>query len=110
MSNSPSQMIPDMLDWRQIWGSGGPKKGINSAKTVLRALLWEAVLCLVEKWLLGAVAYVETNGVAGCHDHTAGLSRCHRSILGVTVYCRQWHPIPSHQLWERCVAVKQRQH
>ncbi|GFY14111.1 uncharacterized protein TNCV_3613001 [Trichonephila clavipes] len=34
--------------------------------------------------------------------------RCHGSILGVTVYCRQWHPIPSHQLGERCVAVKQK--
>ncbi|GFW40704.1 hypothetical protein TNCV_4527931 [Trichonephila clavipes] len=23
------------------------------------------------------------------------------------MYCRQWHPIPSHQLSERCAAVKQ---
>ncbi|GFX43474.1 uncharacterized protein TNCV_4874941 [Trichonephila clavipes] len=29
MSNSPSQMIPDMLDWRQIWRSGRPGKGTN---------------------------------------------------------------------------------
>ncbi|GFU79318.1 hypothetical protein TNCV_2138411 [Trichonephila clavipes] len=28
-------MIPDLLDWRQIWGSGWPRKGSNSAKTVL---------------------------------------------------------------------------
>ncbi|GFW24130.1 hypothetical protein TNCV_4951741 [Trichonephila clavipes] len=34
---------------------------------------------------------------------------CHRSILGVTVYFRKLHPIPLHQLWEWCVAVKQRQ-
>ncbi|GFW78580.1 uncharacterized protein TNCV_2243801 [Trichonephila clavipes] len=27
MSNSPSQMIPDMLDWRQIWESGRSRKG-----------------------------------------------------------------------------------
>ncbi|GFX49684.1 hypothetical protein TNCV_1637221 [Trichonephila clavipes] len=32
---------------------------------------------------------------------------CHGSILGVTVYCRQWHPVTSHELWERFVAVKQ---
>ncbi|GFX43418.1 hypothetical protein TNCV_4874381 [Trichonephila clavipes] len=36
MPNSPSQMIPDMLYWRQIWGSGRPRKGGNSAETVLR--------------------------------------------------------------------------
>ncbi|GFT34074.1 hypothetical protein TNCV_4385131 [Trichonephila clavipes] len=35
MSNSPSQMIPDMLDWKQIWRSGRPRKGSNSAETVL---------------------------------------------------------------------------
>ncbi|GFU69505.1 uncharacterized protein TNCV_1350651 [Trichonephila clavipes] len=45
----------------------------------------------------------------GCHGHTAGLSWCHGSILGVTVYCRQWDHIPSHQMWEWCIAVKQRQ-
>ncbi|GFW66943.1 uncharacterized protein TNCV_4688281 [Trichonephila clavipes] len=26
MPNSPSQMIPDILDWRQIWGSGRLRK------------------------------------------------------------------------------------
>ncbi|GFU53509.1 hypothetical protein TNCV_3169421 [Trichonephila clavipes] len=26
MPDSPSQMIPDMLDWRQIWGMGKPRK------------------------------------------------------------------------------------
>ncbi|GFU53135.1 integrase catalytic domain-containing protein [Trichonephila clavipes] len=35
MPNSPSQMIPDMLDWRQIWGLGRSSKGSNSAGTVL---------------------------------------------------------------------------
>ncbi|GFT70563.1 hypothetical protein TNCV_1133221 [Trichonephila clavipes] len=35
MPNSQSQMIPDMLDWRQIWGSGRPRKGSKSAETVL---------------------------------------------------------------------------
>ncbi|GFT67211.1 uncharacterized protein TNCV_783601 [Trichonephila clavipes] len=29
MHNSLSQMIPDMLDWRQIWGSGRPKKAME---------------------------------------------------------------------------------
>ncbi|GFX81194.1 hypothetical protein TNCV_1911861 [Trichonephila clavipes] len=33
--NSPSQKIPDMPNWRQIWGSGRPRKGSNSAETVL---------------------------------------------------------------------------
>ncbi|GFU47731.1 hypothetical protein TNCV_4464821 [Trichonephila clavipes] len=65
--------------------------------------------CLVEKWLLGAVARVAIHAVAGCHGHSAGLPWCHGSILGVTVYCKQWHPIPFHQLWKWCVAVKQRQ-
>ncbi|GFT49078.1 e3 ubiquitin-protein ligase RNF13 [Trichonephila clavipes] len=36
MSKLPSQMIPDMLNWRQIWGSIRPRKGSNSAETVLR--------------------------------------------------------------------------
>ncbi|GFX14322.1 NRF domain-containing protein [Trichonephila clavipes] len=35
MPYSSRQMIPDMLDWRQIWGSRRPKKGSNSAETVL---------------------------------------------------------------------------
>ncbi|GFW00077.1 hypothetical protein TNCV_3568661 [Trichonephila clavipes] len=35
MPNSSSQMIPDMLDWRQIWESGRPWKGSNCPKTVL---------------------------------------------------------------------------
>ncbi|GFU43835.1 hypothetical protein TNCV_652261 [Trichonephila clavipes] len=35
MPNSSSQMIPDMLDWMQIWGPGNPRKGSNSAETVL---------------------------------------------------------------------------
>ncbi|GFX24052.1 hypothetical protein TNCV_2435461 [Trichonephila clavipes] len=30
MPNSPTQMIPDMLDWTQIWESGRPRKGSNS--------------------------------------------------------------------------------
>ncbi|GFS54875.1 uncharacterized protein TNCV_3576051 [Trichonephila clavipes] len=37
MPNSPSQMIPDMLDWRQIRGSGRPRiVPSSSAETVLR--------------------------------------------------------------------------
>ncbi|GFW48891.1 hypothetical protein TNCV_3900891 [Trichonephila clavipes] len=36
MPYSPSQVIPDILDWRHIWGSGRPKKGSNNAETVLR--------------------------------------------------------------------------
>ncbi|GFW67694.1 hypothetical protein TNCV_3445661 [Trichonephila clavipes] len=35
MPNSPSQMVPDMIDWRQIWGSDRPMKGINNAETAL---------------------------------------------------------------------------
>ncbi|GFS61744.1 uncharacterized protein TNCV_2169651 [Trichonephila clavipes] len=33
MPNSPSEMIPDMSDWRQIWGSDRPRKGSESAET-----------------------------------------------------------------------------
>ncbi|GFX96906.1 hypothetical protein TNCV_1996381 [Trichonephila clavipes] len=44
--------------------------------------------------------------VAEWHEHTTRLPWCRGSILGVKVYCRQWHPIPSHQLLEWCVAVK----
>ncbi|GFX70985.1 uncharacterized protein TNCV_1689681 [Trichonephila clavipes] len=33
MPNPPSQMIPDMLDWRQIWGSSKPRKSSNSNGT-----------------------------------------------------------------------------
>ncbi|GFU88816.1 hypothetical protein TNCV_4444931 [Trichonephila clavipes] len=29
-------MIPDMLDWRQMWASCRPRKGSISAETVLR--------------------------------------------------------------------------
>ncbi|GFV98803.1 hypothetical protein TNCV_2913201 [Trichonephila clavipes] len=29
ISKSPSQMIPDMLNWRQIWGSGRPRKVVT---------------------------------------------------------------------------------
>ncbi|GFW89141.1 hypothetical protein TNCV_2685751 [Trichonephila clavipes] len=36
MPNSSSQIIPDMLDRRQIWESGRTRKGSNSAETVLR--------------------------------------------------------------------------
>ncbi|GFS75950.1 hypothetical protein TNCV_4665921 [Trichonephila clavipes] len=82
-----------MLDWRQIWGSG--RKGCKSGEIPLPC---EAD-CLVKKWLLGAVGRVVTHTNAGCHGHTAGLSWCYGSILGVTMCCRQWHPIPSHQLW-----------
>ncbi|GFX11085.1 uncharacterized protein TNCV_4503001 [Trichonephila clavipes] len=35
MPNSPSQMSPNMLDWRQIWGSDRPMKGSNSVDTIL---------------------------------------------------------------------------
>ncbi|GFV80761.1 hypothetical protein TNCV_4619221 [Trichonephila clavipes] len=35
LPNSPSQMIPDMLNWRQIWGSGRSRKGSKGAETVL---------------------------------------------------------------------------
>ncbi|GFU86599.1 uncharacterized protein TNCV_3839851 [Trichonephila clavipes] len=36
MPNLPSQMIPDMFDYMQIWGSGRSRKSSNSAETVLR--------------------------------------------------------------------------
>ncbi|GFU88420.1 uncharacterized protein TNCV_3353601 [Trichonephila clavipes] len=30
------------------------------------------------------------------------------AVMVPQINTRQWHPVPSHQLWERCVAVKQR--
>ncbi|GFY11114.1 hypothetical protein TNCV_4471001 [Trichonephila clavipes] len=35
MTNSPSQMILDMLDWRNIWGSDRPRNVSNSPQVVL---------------------------------------------------------------------------
>ncbi|GFW58504.1 hypothetical protein TNCV_718051 [Trichonephila clavipes] len=56
MPNSPSEMIPDMLDWRQIWGSIRPRKEAKSRDSLVRPLPYEDEHCLVEKWLLEAVA------------------------------------------------------
>ncbi|GFS66436.1 uncharacterized protein TNCV_3856861 [Trichonephila clavipes] len=74
MPNSPFQLIPDMLDWRQICGSGRPRKSINSDDIVLSPLPCEAEHYLVVKGLLAAVARGATHAVTGCHRHTAGLS------------------------------------
>ncbi|GFU65282.1 hypothetical protein TNCV_299811 [Trichonephila clavipes] len=38
MPNSPSQIIPYMLEWRQIWGSARQRKGSNSAKAVYQEI------------------------------------------------------------------------
>ncbi|GFV42530.1 hypothetical protein TNCV_2905391 [Trichonephila clavipes] len=38
MPNSPSQMIPDTLDWRQICGSGRLRKDSSSVETVTHLL------------------------------------------------------------------------
>ncbi|GFX02899.1 hypothetical protein TNCV_4438811 [Trichonephila clavipes] len=87
MPNSPSQMIPDMLDWRKIWGLGRPRKGSNSLMTPLPC---EAKHCLVEKMAPGSRCM--SDNACGyrmswtCH-WTAMWS--HGSILGVTVYCRE---------------------
>ncbi|GFU33964.1 transposable element Tcb2 transposase [Trichonephila clavipes] len=35
MPNSPSQMIPDVLDWRLFWESYRPRTGSNSVETVM---------------------------------------------------------------------------
>ncbi|GFW07006.1 hypothetical protein TNCV_3692021 [Trichonephila clavipes] len=61
MPNSPTKMIPDMLDWTPIWGSDRPREGSKNTETFLRPtpLPCEAEHCLVEKWLLGAVASLE---------------------------------------------------
>ncbi|GFY19842.1 uncharacterized protein TNCV_2145351 [Trichonephila clavipes] len=76
MSKSSSQMIPDMLDWIQFWGSGRPRKDGRSTEG---DSLVTSLPCEAEHWLLEAIALV------------------------------QWYPIPSHQLGERCIALKQRQ-
>ncbi|GFS62460.1 hypothetical protein TNCV_1262511 [Trichonephila clavipes] len=65
MSTLPSQIIPEMIDWRQIWGSGRSKKGSNSAETVLshpccvrpsivllkKGLMWEPLHEWKHMWL-----------------------------------------------------------
>ncbi|GFS57440.1 hypothetical protein TNCV_1401311 [Trichonephila clavipes] len=56
MPNSPSQMIPDMLDWRQIWRLGRPRKDSKCGDSLITPLLCDAKHCLVEKWLMRAVA------------------------------------------------------
>ncbi|GFS62878.1 hypothetical protein TNCV_2276011 [Trichonephila clavipes] len=91
MPNSLSQMIPDKLDWRQIWRSGKPRKGSNKqcGDSLVTPLPCEAKHCHVEIWPLGAGAYVATHVVSGCHGHAAGLSWGPGSILEVTVYCRR---------------------
>ncbi|GFV02876.1 hypothetical protein TNCV_3610051 [Trichonephila clavipes] len=55
MPNSPSQMIPDRLDWRQIWGSGRSNKGSNSADTVLGHPC-HVRPTIIKKLLVGAIA------------------------------------------------------
>ncbi|GFW44919.1 hypothetical protein TNCV_4512331 [Trichonephila clavipes] len=35
LTDSPFLIIPDMLDWRQIWRSNTSRKGSNRANTVL---------------------------------------------------------------------------
>ncbi|GFS67225.1 hypothetical protein TNCV_2902381 [Trichonephila clavipes] len=46
MPNSPSQIIPYMLEWRQIWGSARQRKGSNSAKTVYQEIPWSILVYL----------------------------------------------------------------
>ncbi|GFX95657.1 hypothetical protein TNCV_4885831 [Trichonephila clavipes] len=110
MPNSPFQMIPYIIDWRQIWGSGRPRKGSNSTETVLlhpcsvrRSIVLlktgsrEPLYEWQHMWFQNVMDIP-----LSCHGTTD-------QYWGVAVYCGQWHPIPSRQLWERCVAVKQRQ-
>ncbi|GFT97135.1 hypothetical protein TNCV_3858011 [Trichonephila clavipes] len=55
---------------------------------------------------MAPVSLLTSGNTCGCRmSYTTGLSWCHVSIQGVTVYCRQFHPIPLHQLWEWCVAL-----
>ncbi|GFX45092.1 hypothetical protein TNCV_3431401 [Trichonephila clavipes] len=65
--------------------------------------------CLVGKVLLESLPLVVTHSAEICHILVTGLLMCHRAILRVNVYRKQWHSIPSNQLWEKCAAVKRRQ-
>ncbi|GFW75982.1 hypothetical protein TNCV_351671 [Trichonephila clavipes] len=91
-----------MLDWRQIWGSGRPRKGSNSTETVLChpcrvgpniVLLKNGSWKPLHEWqhMFLQDAMVIPMAVMWCLG----------SILGVTMYCSLWQPIPSHLLWER---------
>ncbi|GFV69609.1 uncharacterized protein TNCV_4507241 [Trichonephila clavipes] len=64
---------------------------------------------LVKQGLLGVLPLLVKHVTEGCQGRTVELSLCDGSILGVTVYRKQWYLIPSHQLWERCLAVTRRQ-
>ncbi|GFX88225.1 uncharacterized protein TNCV_1066411 [Trichonephila clavipes] len=52
------------------------------------------------RYLYHSASATTTYMIAGCHGHNAGRSWCHGSVLGVTMYCRQSHTIPLHQLGE----------
>ncbi|GFX72963.1 hypothetical protein TNCV_2814031 [Trichonephila clavipes] len=96
-------MIPDMLDWRQVWGSGMLRKGSNDPCRVRPSIVllkngsWEPLHEWQHMWLQDVM-----HMPLGCHGATDWDYR-------VTMHFRQLHPISSHQLWERCVSVKQRQ-
>ncbi|GFV33945.1 hypothetical protein TNCV_445361 [Trichonephila clavipes] len=61
------------------------------------------------KVLLESLPLVVTHSAEICHILVTGLLMCHRAILRVNVYRKQWHSIPSNQLWEKWAAVTRRQ-
>ncbi|GFV65752.1 uncharacterized protein TNCV_4153881 [Trichonephila clavipes] len=54
MPNSPTQTIPDMLDWRQIWGSGRPGKGKRPEEKMFKNGSWEPMPVLLVRESTGA--------------------------------------------------------
>ncbi|PRD29550.1 UNVERIFIED_CONTAM: hypothetical protein NCL1_29049 [Trichonephila clavipes] len=97
-------MIPDRLYWRQIWGSDLPRKGSNSAETPLP---YEALSC--RKKAPGNRCM--SGNTCGCriswtYRWSVMVTRINPKIDRVL-----WAmaPIPSQQLWQRCVALKQMQ-
>ncbi|GFY21396.1 hypothetical protein TNCV_3994401 [Trichonephila clavipes] len=72
MPNSPSQIIPDILDWRQIWGSGRQRKGSNTVELALAEMAPHTITPAV-----GVVCHCKAK--AGLRPSPRGLHRRTRS-------------------------------
>ncbi|GFV40334.1 hypothetical protein TNCV_4900531 [Trichonephila clavipes] len=100
MPNLPSQTITDVPDWRKIWRLFRPRKGSNSAETVLSRpchVNTSIVLLKNVSWCLGMV-HVDTgsfNEEATCAWMTANEAvGCIRAFPAMWRSSRQLHPVP----------------
>ncbi|GFU56307.1 hypothetical protein TNCV_582411 [Trichonephila clavipes] len=75
---------------------------------LVKPLLRESEHCLVKKWLMGGLPCVAAYVTEEYHERASELSLCFGLILWVSVCRMRCHPIPSHQLWDRCTAAQRR--